>query len=66
MINRAIGILRGRFNNALSHAPPPPKPAAEMNIIEITEYNKIPSKYELRLTKDEFHALDKKSSNCSG
>ena len=45
MINRAIGVLRGKITNAMAHAPPPPKPASEMNVIEIVEYNKIPSKY---------------------
>ncbi|KAL5246558.1 hypothetical protein ACHWQZ_G018694 [Mnemiopsis leidyi] len=43
MINRAIGVLRGKITNAMAHAPPPPKPASEMNVIEIVEYNKIPS-----------------------
>ena len=42
MINRAIGVLRSRINNAMATAPPPPKPVAEMNVVEICKYNKIP------------------------
>ena len=69
MINRAIGVLRGKFANALAHAPPPPKPASEMNVVEIVAYNKIPSElfrtlvifYLASLTCPEFYCL--KNSN---
>ena len=53
MIQRALGVLRSKLVNARATAPPPPKPVGEMNLIEITEYNKIPSKLKLLLI---FHA----------
>ena len=43
MIQRALGVLRARVANARATAPPPPKPVGEMNLVEITAYNKIPS-----------------------
>ena len=43
MIARAIGMLRARVNSAMSKAPPPPKPPANMNMVEIDQYNKIGS-----------------------
>lgn len=41
MISKAVGLLRSRVASAMSKAPPPPKPAAEMNLIEMADYNKI-------------------------
>lgn len=43
MIARAIGMLRSRIASARSKAPPPPKPPANMNMIEIDQYNKLGS-----------------------
>jgi len=42
MISNAIGSIKGRISSAFSKAPPPPKPVAEMSVIEIAAYNKIP------------------------